>query len=426
MNDNPLGDLTSAEYAIVGIAMRDPDRMDEIDLSPGDFENLGLGALYGLLSELVSEGLSTEPAVVASRIPTLRVGSGAASAPLRGLHGLNVMDVYNDYQAPALIHTYAQMVRNAAIKRRIVQGVAQIDSLARSDMDVAELVEHARQIMDSTSRDVAHEWSMDTEYTDYVGRIGEPVTMYATSITGLANVFKGYRAGALYTVAARPGMGKSIYAVQAALDLAEHGQVIMHSLEMNQDEIFGRITANVARVNASRLDGSAGEMRAEDWVMVHQHQDYIRNLTLHIDDRRGINMNQIRSRVRTASRRGKVSGLIVDHIGLVEGKPWQKSRNEVIAGITRELKNIAGEFDIPVIALSQMNREVEARATGIPTLGDLRESGSIEQDSDVVIFLFDNDNGFQALVEKNRQGQNHVFVPLLRRGEYSRIDDIQS
>lgn len=421
MADNPLGDLTNAEYAIVGIAMRNPDTMDEIDLAPGDFNNLGLGALYGLLGELVGEGLSTEPAVVASRLPTLQAGS----APLRGLHGLNILDVYNDFQAPALIHTYAEMVRSAAVKRRVTQAGTQIVQLGQSDMDVGEIVETARQIVDTTSRGVAHEWSMDTEYAEYVARIGEPVTVYPTSITGLANVFKGYRTGALYTVAARPGMGKSIYAVQAALDLAEHGQVIMHSLEMDQGEMFGRITANIARVNTSRLDGSAGEMRPEDWLMVRQHQDHIRNLTLHIDDRRGINMNQIRSRVRTASRRGKVSGLIVDHIGLVEGKPWQRSRNEVIAGITRELKNIAGEFDIPVIALSQMNREVEARATGIPTLGDLRESGSIEQDSDVVIFLFENENGFQALVEKNRQGLSHVFVPLIRRGEYSRLEDVR-
>lgn len=418
--DSLLGDLTSAEYSMVGLAMHNPEVMDEADLSPDDFQNVGLGALYALLGELVAEGSPTDPATVCGSLTRLRSGGGQ----VRGIAPHDVLKMYGD--APGYgAHSYSRIIRNFAIRRRVITACSQGQALAKSEGSTDEIVEQVRALVDETSRSVAQVWDMNDAFGKFVDQIGEPVVYHPTMWPALNDTMGGYRGGALYTIGARPGTGKSIYAVQAALDLMEQGQVVWHSMEMGEQEVFTRLTANVARVNTRRIDGSAGSLREEDWMMIREHQSQIRRLPLTLDTKRKT-MNQIRSQVRTASRQGKLAGVIVDQLGNIAAPPWCKSEYEKITYHTDQLKALATEFDVPVIVMAQLNREVEKRGNGIPTLADLRSSGSIEQDSDVVLFLFDSpEEGFGLFVAKNRQGPKDISIPLLRRGQFSRLENVK-
>jgi len=416
--DSLLGDLTSAEYSIVGLAMHNPAVMDDVDLSPDDFQNVSLGALYALLADLTSEGSPTDPASVCGSLERLRTGGGR----VRGITPADILKMYGDAPASGA-YTYARIIRNFAIRRRVIMACEQGSALAKSQGSTDEIVEQVRAMVDETSRSVAQSWDMDDAYSQFVAQVGEPVVYHPTMWPALNDVMGGYRGGALYTIGARPGTGKSIYAVQAVLDLAEQGQVVWHSMEMGDAEVFTRLTANVARINTRRIDGSGGEMRPEDWMMLREHQNFIRKLPLTLDTKRRT-MNQIRSTVRTASRRGKVSGVVIDQLGNIAAPPWARSEYEKITYHTDQLKALAGEFDVPVIVMAQLNREVEKRTSAVPNLADLRSSGSIEQDSDVVLFLYDGqEEGFGIHVAKNRQGPKDVTVPLVRRGQFSRLDN---
>ena len=418
--DSLLGDLTSAEYALVGIAMNYPVVMDEVDLSPGDFRNVALGALYALLGTLNSEGLPTDPANVCARLGGLTMRGEA----VRGVGPGDVIQMYTDAPGSFAAYSYAKIIRDTSTRRRLIEAASRLNELARSEGDVAEIVETARAEIDASSRGIAREWSMPDAVDRFIGQVGEEAIQYPTMWPEVNQIVGGYRPSALYTLGARPGVGKSIFGIQAALDLSQHGQVIVQSLEMSEREVLTRMAANVARVNTRRLDGSGGAMRAEDWMMLRQHQRALRELPIDIDDRAGVTLAQVRSRVRNAQRRGKVAGLIIDHLGLVGGD--YRSTYERTTEWTRALKILAKEFEIPVIVQSQLNRNVTSRSSAIPILADLRDSGSIEQDSDVVMFLFSSEEeGYGLRVEKNRQGPNGVTIPMVRRGEFSRIESVQ-
>lgn len=417
-NSGLLGDVTSAEYAIVGGALHRPGILDEVDLSPLDFQNLGLGRIYRLIGEMVSEGAAVDAATVSARVPAL------AAEGIRGITAVDILELWSS--APSYVHaySYAKIIREKAIRRRLLAAAERMAQMARMEGDVAEIVENARADVDASSRGVARVWDMAEEFDAYVAQIGQEQVMYPTMWPALNNAIGGYRPGELYVLGARPGVGKSIFGIQATIDLCEHGTVVLHSLEMPTRQVFTRLAANIARVDTRRLDGSGGGMRAEDWMMVRQHVDQVRSMPLSIDDRSSVTVNQIRSHVRTQERKGKVAGLIVDYLGLIDGSRPNMSAYERVSENTRMLKAIAKEFDIPVIVQAQLNRQVENRSSAIPNLSDLRDSGEIEQHGGVIAFLYDSEEeGYGMFLAKNRHGPNHVNIPLIRRGQFSRLDN---
>jgi len=413
-----LGDITSAEYAIVGVALHQPDVMDEVDLSPQDFDNIGLGAIYRLIGTMLSEGDAVDAATVAARIPTLEAEG------IRGIHHADILDIFTDAPARFHAHEYAKIIRDRAVRRRLLAAAERMAQMARMDGDIAEIVENARADVDASSRAVVREWDMAEEFDAFVGQIGQEQVMYPTMWPTLNAAIGGYRPGELYVLGARPGVGKSIFGIQATIDLCEYGTVVLNSLEMPTRQVFTRLAANIARVDTRRLDGSGGGMRPEDWMMIRQHADQVRSMPLSIDDRSSVTVNQIRSNVRTQQRKGKVAGLVVDYLGLIEGSRPNMSTYDRVSENTRLLKNIAKEFDIPVILQAQLNRQVESRSSAIPNLSDLRDSGEIEQHGGVIAFLYDStDEGYGMFLAKNRHGPNMLNIPLIRRGEFSRLEN---
>lgn len=406
-----------AERAMLNLAMTNPIVMDEVDLSAADFGRQAYAALYSLLSEMNADGVPTDLPNVIVRIPNLQYQGHQVRIARDEVERISC-------ERPPLAHgdSYAKIIRDEATRRRILEASARMAQGVKEGMDIEELVEMARAEVDNSSRRVAKGWDMGAEYDEYVSQIGTERVQYPTMWPRLNDAIGGYRPGALYVVGARPGVGKSIYGVQSVLDLIKHGNVVVHSMEMNRDEIFDRLTANVTSINTRRLDGSGGQMRVEDWETLEMHRQFMRNLPLSLDDRASVTMNQIRSHVRTVSRKGKVAGLVVDYLSLIQGKPWQRSRYEIVSDVSREMKVLAKDFDIPVIVLAQLNREAAGTKPG---LHHLRDSGTVEQDANVVLMLHQEETGeFSMMVEKNRQGPNGVQVPMVRRGEYSRLEEV--
>jgi replicative DNA helicase len=411
-----VGDVTSPEHAIVGTALHDPEILDAIDLSDQDFRNLRLGALYRLLATMRAEGEHIDPVHVTARIHR------------DGLHQVTAVDIHDLYaDAPLgsfMATSHARIIREQAVRRRLLEAAMRIAQMARSGADVAEIVENARADVDASSRAVVDEWSMADAFDKFLAQVGTEQVMFPTMWPELNGVLGGYRPGELYVLGARPGVGKSIFGIQAMIDLAEYGQVVMHSLEMPTSQVLTRLAANIARVDTRRLDGSGGEMRDIDTMMIEQHASEVRNMPLSIDDRGSVTVNQIRSHVRTVARRGKVAGLIVDYLGLIAASRPNMNTYERVSESVRLLKALAKEFDIPVILQAQLNRQVEQRASAIPGLGDLRDSGEIEQHAGVVMFLYESEvEGYGLFVAKNRHGPHAVNIRLVRRGEFSRLEN---
>ena len=234
----------------------------------------------------------------------------------------------------------------------------------------------------------------------------------------------GFRPGHLYILAARPSVGKSSLAqsvmTHAALNEGEPGLYL--NLEMPGSEMVGRAVANLGRVDYRALQ--RGQLDDDDWSCVSEGVETLRQIPLLIDDEPGLTLGAIRAKAMAVKRRHGLRLLALDYLQLCASTGRHQNRNGEVEEISRGLKSLAKELGISVIALSQLNREVEKRSSPEPTLADLRDSGAIEQDADVVMFLwrcreFSESQVMGLTLAKNRQGRL-ARLALEFRGNYQR------
>lgn len=326
---------------------------------------------------------------------------------------------------------YAGLVKQAAIKRRLVEAGTRIVQLGNaSEGDAFELAEQARAEVDLAADTARIEVAPVGDFVESVVESLRAAPRFIPSPwPNINKLINGFRPGALYVIGARPGAGKTIMGLQSAVSLAGHGHVAFSSLEMDTADLTKRMFALAGNVHMSAMTRS--DLAPEEWESIARLRPTIRKLPLFIDDRSGVNITQIKAFARSVSRRGKLSAVVVDYLQLILGTDPRKPRHETVAEISRQLKIMARELDVPVIALSQLNRESESRGGGqrrLPTLADLRESGSIEQDADVVLLLqrvMDQDteeytDELDVVVAKNRHGSTGQ-VTLLWEGHFARV-----
>lgn len=326
---------------------------------------------------------------------------------------------------------YARRVRELAVLRRLVAAGTRIAQLGYSadGTPVDEVVEHARAEVDATTT-VSAKVSMLEDLIDPVLDALDKGTMQqivgATPWPDLNAHIGGMRRGCVYVVGARPGVGKTIIALQIALALAEHGHVSFSSLEMSETELTLRIIANLANVALGRLNGSGQSLTARDWEHIAMARGRLAALPLAFDDRGTVSPVDVRSHARSVSRKGPLAGIVVDYMQLMSAPAdmGRAPRQEVVAGFSRALKNLARELDVPVVVLSQLNRG-SVNDNRPPTMADLRESGAVEQDADVIWLLHQGNPespDIDLLMDKNRHGVAPVMVKLTRKGEHARME----
>lgn len=328
---------------------------------------------------------------------------------------------------------YAQIVADKATARRLADAGTKVQQLALGAGDMVQVAEDARQLVDAATATGA-----GSEAGAAIGdALDGAVDWLDTEVQGAASPWEevndrtnGLLDGSMITVAARPGHGKSLVAKDVCLFTAQQGKAAhIATLEMSRNEYMARILAGLARVDLGKM--LRRQMNAEEWGRIGAATEKVRGLPLWLDDRERQTMAQIRASARNTARRfGELGVIAIDYAQLVQpANPTNPSREQQVAQISRDTKLLAKEFSCPVLLLAQLNRKGSERSDPRPIITDLRESGSLEQDSDQVWLLHRPDQHgdderlgeLDLIVAKNRNGAAPLSVSLAFQGHYARV-----
>ena len=420
-------DLALAERSVLGGALISRSAAEDVTsiLRPTDFADWRHADIFAAIVHLVNGGKPADAVTVTDRL--------IETGDLTKIGGASLLhEMTSEVPTAANAGFYAEIVREASLKRRLHESVTRAaQTIAESGAGAWEIATFMRDDIEralddlSGGRDVPE---IGATFDDVMASLAEPPMFSPTPWPDVNDLIDGWRPGALYVIGGRPGGGKSLMGLMAAAGLAKHGPVAMSSLEMSTREITLRLVSALANVSLKALVRHA--VQPHQWDAIGAARKRITDLALHIDDRGGVTLSDIRAHVRAVKRRGRLTAIVVDYLQLIRAEQSGRPRWEVVGEFTRELKAIAREYHVPVIALAQLNRESEGGVKR-PTLADLRESGSIEQDADVVILLSrlldpntdEYGDEIEAIVAKNRHGQTGVAT-LFWEGHFARITDL--
>jgi replicative DNA helicase len=326
--------------------------------------------------------------------------------------------------ATANARHYALIVRETATLRGLIRAGGEIARLGwERPGDATELVDQAEQIVfdlsqQRASSEFSHIEQLLKESFERITALyesGADVTGVASGYRDLDRITSGFQPGNLIVVAARPSMGKSALGLCMAANIAVRSQtpVALFTLEMSKSEVTQRLMCSEAKVESQRL--RTGKLSPEDWPRLTAACDKLAKAPLYVDDTGAITMMEIRSKARRLVSRHPDLGLIlVDYLQLMTSGMTAENRVQEVSQISRSLKVLARDLDVPIVAMSQLSRAVEQRHDKRPILSDLRESGSIEQDADLVCFIYRDE--YYSGEESDQQGIAEVIVAKHRNG----------
>lgn len=402
-----LTSLNDAEAGVVGILLSSNcEQMDFITLTGADFLDWKLGEIFDAMKAMSVAGKHVTPITVGEANPKI--------------DAVLLFSLTEHATFSYALLDYADIVATNGMRRRLAAVGSGLTDLA-AGLSISEMTEKARQMVDDA---VGHQKSkvrfVRDILPDVIERLQAKDVFVPSPWPTLNAAIGGLRPGAVYVIAARPGVGKTVIAGQIATELANHGNVAFASLEMTGEELVARLMSERLKINVGKIKDA--RMNDLDWRSLDEGRALLEGLNIAIDDRSGIAPGDIRNYARTVSRHGKLSGVVVDYLQLMTINNKQ-DRQAQVAEFSRQLKIMAKDLQVPVIALSQLNRQSETRSDGIPRLSDLRESGAIEQDADVVILLRKEGEAMNESiildVAKNRHGETGE-VELAWQGMFSR------
>jgi len=331
-------------------------------------------------------------------------------------------DLVNGVPSASHVVQYAQIVAQKATLRRLIEASSLINSMAYDEeeqldslLDNAEKTlfdvsqKHLRQNFVSIKDVLAESFDrLDSLHKDKDSIRGVP-----TGFTGIDNVLAGLQKSDLIILAARPSMGKTSLALNIAQNVAtkQGVPVGIFSLEMSKEQLIDRLLASEAGIDSWKL--RTGNLEDKDFEKINKAMGVLAEAPLYIDDSAMANVMEMRTKARRLQSEHDLGLIVIDYLQLMSGRAGSDNRVQEISEISRGLKGLARELNVPVIALSQLSRSVEQRTPKIPQLSDLRESGSIEQDADVVMFIYREDyyeketekkNIAEVLIKKHRNG----------------------
>jgi replicative DNA helicase len=364
--------VTQFEQSVIGsILLTNGKALEQLTLSPADFDDLQNERIYKTLLEMKAGRQPIDVMTVGAALPKL------ASY----LH-----DIVTATPTAASVKFYASKVIEEATRRRLAITGTMIHSKAQHE-DLATVFDAAKkEIDDLIDRNSAVRPSyVADELLPYMDEIDKPKHYPESPWQLLNDIITGFRPGALYIIGARPGVGKTIIGLQIAWELSKQGPVSFHSLEMGKTELYNRIISSQAEVPLSAIE--KGNLQEWMWERILKVRTQIQEHRLAIHDKSGQNLLQIRASANSVKGNGQLEAIVVDYLGLIQDTEKGRKRYEMITDISIGLKNLARDLNVPVIALAQLNRGPEQRRDSEPDMADLRDSGGIEQDADVVILL---------------------------------------
>jgi len=416
MTDHVLPFNLEAEEHVVGACLTSDRAIDTVSeiLQPDHLHSTKLRTIYQACLDARINGQPVDPILLNETLDT------ETSGRVREL-------VANAYTASNVAH-HAQLVRDTHTRRRLIGAGQDIARLGwEPDGPLANMADQAERIIrdldvTDTKGDLIHvRETLDHAFTT-LARPGGEITGTPTGLTNLDRITAGFHPGQLVIVAARPGMGKSALVTNQAIHVAVKKRlpVAIFSFEMSADEITQRLLSQLTRINLHRIRTRTPGFSPADWNTLEEARQTLHDAPIYIDDTATATLTDIRTRCRRRQAANPDLALIVtDYLQLMLGEEKAQNRNLEIAALSRGLKIIARELAVPVVALSQLSRAVEYRHDKRPMLSDLRDSGAVEQDADVVIFIYrdgyytkEDDATAELIVGKHRNGP--TGAPLFR------------
>ncbi len=386
-----------AESSVLGSLLLDNGAWDRVSglVSESDCYRREHQLIYAAIATLVNAG---KPADVITVFEHL--SSQGRADEVGGLAYLNSLAQY--VPSAGNIRRYAEIVRERAILRKLIGASDEIAGSAFNPRGrpVATILDEAEQkifhIGEEGSRLKQGFQSLDTLVVNLLDRVQEmadnpnDITGVPTGFIDLDRMTSGLQAGDLVVLAARPSMGKTALAINIAEHVALHEglPVAVFSMEMGAAQLAVRIVGSIGRIHQGRL--RTGKLTDEEWPRLTEAIEKLRQVSLHIDESAGLTPSELRANARRLARQcGKLGLIVVDYLQLMSGSSSSdENRATELGEISRGLKMLAKELQCPVIALSQLNRSVETRTDKRPMMSDLRESGAIEQDADIIMFIY--------------------------------------
>ena len=389
-----------AESSVLGGLLLDNGAWDRVGdlLTDSDFYRYEHRLIYAAVGSLIN---ATKPADVITVYEQLQ--SLGKADEIGGLAYLNSLAQY--VPSASNIRRYAEIVRERSILRKLVSASDEIATAAFNTQGKAvdRILDEAEQkifnIGEEGSRMKQGFQGMDTLVVELLDRVQEmadnpnDITGVPTGFYDLDRMTSGFQAGDMIVLAARPSMGKTAFAINIAEHVAlnEGLPVAVFSMEMGASQLAVRIVGSIGRIDQGHL--RTGKLTDEEWPRLTEAIEKLRNISLHIDETPGLTPSELRANARRLARQcGKLGLIVVDYLQLMSGSTaGGDNRATELGEISRGLKMLAKELQCPVIALSQLNRSVETRTDKRPMMSDLRESGAIEQDADIIMFIYRDD-----------------------------------
>ena len=419
-----------AEQAVIGSMLIDPACIPEAieQLRPDDFYAQENRRIFETIYSMFNSAMKIDAVTVLDQLKA----QGAYDEAGGRAYLMQLMDVT---PTAANVREYASIVRDKSMLRAIAGAAAEIQNIAfegaGTAADIAELAEqkiysvrHGREV-----KGLSHIKNVIMDLyarLDELGQSGAEIPGIPTGFHDLDHALTGLNKSDLILIAARPGMGKTAFALNIALNAAKGSKkdVVVFQLEMSKDQLASRFLSNEALIESQKL--KTGNLDQDDWVKIARASNVLAKTRIYVDDNPAITVAEIKAKCR---RLGDGLGLIViDYLQLMQsGGRRNDNRVQEVAEISRGLKIMAKELNVPVICLSQLSRAAEQRADKRPMLSDLRESGAIEQDADIVLFIYRDDyynedseekNVAEILIAKNRHGATGT-IHLQWIGQYT-------
>ena len=414
-----------AEQGVLGAMLLSPNTITDIieELIPDDFYRPAHQLIYRAILDLFSDNKDVDPVIVAGRLDRNHDLERVGGAPY--LHTL-----ISSVPTAANARYYAEIVAEKAVLRRLVDAGTRVVQLGYEGTEGAEVdvvVDMAQQeVFAIAQRNVTEDYAIladilqpTMDELDELSTHGGLARGIPTGFIDLDNLTNGLHGGQMIIVAARPGVGKSTLALDfmRSCSIKHNKASVIFSLEMSKSEIVMRLLSAETEIRLS--DMRAGRMSDEAWAKLANRVGQISEAPLFIDDSANLTMMEIRSKARRLKQKHDLQMIVVDYLQLMSSGKRVESRQQEVSEFSRQLKLLAKELDVPLVAISQLNRGPESRTDKRPQLADLRESGSLEQDADMVMLLYRPDPQDK---DDERAGEADIILAKHRGGP---IDTVQ-
>lgn len=421
-----------AEMCVLGCAYMSSSALEKVcdELSSDMFYDKRNSVIYDALSELKKRNEKIDSTILKNEIEK--------NTPINSVGGVEYLsDVIDSVVSASNIDSYIKIVREKALRRKLITVCEDIEKNARvEDQDTNDLIESAeKKLFTVTKARKAGEFRTSREVLKSAISQLETLSKNDSDVTGVPTGFydfdkltSGLHPNELIIIAARPAMGKTAFALNIAVNaaLATNKAVAIFNLEMGAEQLMFRMLSAASSVEGNKL--KTGKLSHDDWKKINEATSELGDAPIFIEDTPGITIGEIRAKCRRLASAGNLGLIVIDYLQLISGGPsYGNNRQQEVSDISRSLKTMAMELGVPVIALAQLSRNVEGRENKRPIMSDLRESGSIEQDADIVSFLYrddyytkqvDNPDGVsisELIIGKHRNGATGTIELLFEK-----------